>query len=308
MKSKYVAVLSLAIFLVAGSVLADSPTTWTKGNFKYTRMANGGIRVSQIHGSEQKIAPKENSQAPASQFLNISSVATITDINVAVGTDLTGVNLPETVTATMSDNSTKAPKVLWDDGTPIYNGNTAGTYIFSGTLAFSGDITNTNGVKATVKVIVGSQTAMPTENTATSQSLIISSIAPISDINVAYGSDLSSASLPAEVVVTMSDSSTQNIAVTWDNGTPTYDPNTAGTYVISGTLTLPDNITNTDNLTASVNVIVLAQTTSSTDLLQTTSSSTGGDIIQNATSSLLNGVNNFFNFIFSSFKRILNIK
>ena len=315
MKIKYVAILSVVIFLTAGSVLADSPTTWVRGNIRYTRVGNG-VRISLVDPSlKAPTADKNTPQTPnsqpntQSQFLDVASIASISDINVEYGTDLTSVNLPETVAATMSDKSAKTSPVLWDDGTPKYDGNTAGTYVFSGTPVLSGKFTNTKSIKATVNVIVGSQTATPTENTSTSQSLNISSVAPISDIDVAYGSALSSASLPTEVVATMSDSSTQNIAVTWDNGTPAYDPNTAGTYVISGTLTLSDNVTNTNNLTASVNVIVLAQTTSGgTDLLQATTPSNGGDIIQNATSSLLNGVGNFVNFIFSPFKRILNIR
>ena len=312
MSKKIIVIFSLAIFLIAGSVLADQQT-WTVGNFKYTRSGNGLI-VTQINSPTQtkpkikKPNATNNESAAQPQFLDIASIASIPDINVSQGTDLTFVSLPDTVISTMSDGSAKTFSVLWDNGTPTYDGNTAGTYVFSGTPVFSGNFTNTKSIKVTVDVIVGSQTATPTENTLTSQSLNISSVAPISDINVAYGSALSSASLPTEVIATMSDSSTQNIAVTWDNGTPTYDPNTAGTYIISGTLTLPDNVTNADNLKASVNVIVLAQTTSSTDLLQTTTPSTGGDIIQNATSSLLNGVGNFFNFIFSPFKRILNIK
>ena len=313
MSKKIIVIFSIVAVLIAGSVLADSPTTWVRGNIRYTRVGNG-VKISLVDPSlKATITDKNTPQTPntqpagQSQFFDVVSVAPITDINVASGTDLTSVNLPETAVLTMSDKSAKTSPVLWDDGTPKYDGNTAGTYVFSGTPVLSGKFTNTKSMKATVNVIVGSQTATPTENTATSQSLNISSIAPISDINVAYGSALSSASLPTEVIATMSDSSTQNIAVTWDNGTPTYDPNTAGTYIFSGTLTLSDNVTNTNNLTASVNVIVLAQA-GSTDLLQTTTPSTGGDIIQNATSSLLNGVGNFFNFIFSPFKRILNIK
>ena len=110
---------------------------------------------------------------------------------------------------------------------------------------------------------------------------------------------------------TMSDNTTQSISVTWDGGTPAYDGNTAGTYVFSGILTLPANTTNTSNLTASINIIVAAQSVLSPDLLQTTSPSIS-DIVQQTASSLLNNVGNsvrdFFNFISSPFKKILHIK
>ncbi len=133
----------------------------------------------------------------------------------------------------------------------------------------------------------------------TQQTFDIASVAPISDINVNITSTTSpsdaSSILPANVTATMSDSSTQSIAVTWDGGTPTYDSSTAGTYVFSGTLTLPNNITNTNNLTASVNVVVADQSNS---LEQTTSPSTSEVIIQDVASSLLNSMGSFINNLF----------
>lgn len=314
-----IVMFSISIFLVASSVLADDqPTTWVRGNLRYTRVGNG-VSISlvdpslKIQPNKENTPQMQNSQPGLQpQFLDVVSVSSIADINVATGTDLTSVNLPKKITETMSDKSTKFSPVLWDSGTPTYDGNTPGTYVFSGTPVLSGKFTNTKSIKATINVVVGSQTATPTptENASTSQSLNISSVAPISEIDVAYGTDIASVNLPTTITTTLSDASTQNITVAWDNGTPTYDANTAGTYVFSGTLTLPDNITNTNNLTASVNVTILAQSATPPDnsLLQTTSPSTGSDIIQQTTAGLLNGINNFFNFIFSPFKKLFKIK
>lgn len=58
--------------------------------------------------------------------------------------------------ATLS-SGTAALSVTWDAGTPAYLATTPGTYVFSGTLTMpSGDVTNPNNVKASVKVIVTS--------------------------------------------------------------------------------------------------------------------------------------------------------
>ena len=237
MKLKYILIFSIAISLIAGSALADSPTTWIRGNVRYTRIGNS-VKISLVNPS-LKVEPKNNSQTPniqldaQSQFSDIVSISEISDINVTVGTDLASVDLPDTVVAKMSDKSAKTSPVLWDDGTPAYDGNTTGIYVFSGTPVLSGKFTNAQSVKATVNVIVGPQSTTPTGNiqNETSQTL--------------------------------------------------------------------EEITNPP-----------AETASPTDesLSQTATPTIGSDIIQNAASSLLNGVGDFFNFMFSPFKTMLKIK
>ena len=133
------------------------------------------------------------------------------------------------------------------------------------------------------------------------QVLSISSVIPISDINVNYGTALASISLPATVITTLSDSTTQNLTVTWDNGTPVYDPNVAGTYAFSGTLTLSGNITNTSNIKANVNVIVapqpvVEQPVSGVSPIESSVNATG-DIIQNTAAGLLDGAWRFIKYI-----------
>jgi multidrug efflux pump subunit AcrA (membrane-fusion protein) len=123
------------------------------------------------------------------------------------------------------------------------------------------------------------------------QAVSITSVAAIADINVAYGTGLSSLNLPTTVNVTLSDSTNQTVSVTWDSGAPTYDPNTSGTYTFSGTLTFSGNITNTNNLTATVNVIVAVNPNPAAPV---------GELIQDAASSLLNGVWNFVKSMFVS--------
>lgn len=86
----------------------------------------------------------------------------------------------------------------------------------------------------------------------------IVAIAPITDINVTYGTALGSIGLPHTVEVTLDDNSTKNLTVTWDNGTPTYNRNIAGTYTLEATITMIAGIANEAGHRASVNVIVEA--------------------------------------------------
>jgi hypothetical protein len=86
--------------------------------------------------------------------LNIVSVASTTDINVANGTASSSIGLPTTVTVTLSDGSTSTVAVTWNNGTPAYNGNITDTYTFTGTLSTSNGITNPSHLTASVNVNV----------------------------------------------------------------------------------------------------------------------------------------------------------
>lgn len=86
--------------------------------------------------------------------LNVLSVASVSNITAPYGTALGSLGLPVTLETTLSDNSKKSLSVNWDNGTPVYDGNTAGTYNFKGELVLVDDVTNTNGTYATATVIV----------------------------------------------------------------------------------------------------------------------------------------------------------
>lgn len=86
--------------------------------------------------------------------VSVSSVVSIPQIDVANGTLLASIGLPNTVTLNLSDSSTTNVNVTWDNGTPVYNDAVAGTYTFSGTFNVSGNISNPNNIAATVDVVV----------------------------------------------------------------------------------------------------------------------------------------------------------
>ena len=142
----------------------------------------------------------------------------------------------------------------------------------------------------------------------------ITSILPVSDINIEYGSSLT---LPATIKVTLSGGIDANPEVVWDSGVPTFDANTSGTYVFSGTITTISGINNSDNLKATVNVVVAQKPIPEEQLVpenqeSTTESSNPADIlsdlIQQSVSGLLNNTWQFANWIFSSgLNKILSI-
>ncbi len=87
---------------------------------------------------------------------NIESVAVISDITVINGTQLADIGLPDTVQVTLSDETTENLDVIWNAGTPIYDGGSAGVYNFIGTIKLEDGIVNLDGRTAKCKVTVGS--------------------------------------------------------------------------------------------------------------------------------------------------------
>ncbi len=100
--------------------------------------------------------------------LNITSVATQADINVANGTAIGLVGLPTTVGIGLSNGSNASTAVAWNGGTPIYDGNTSGTYAFLGTLTVPSNNTNTGNLTAAVNVIVAAPIIMTPTSTPSS--------------------------------------------------------------------------------------------------------------------------------------------
>ena len=176
--------------------------------------------------------------------LKVLSVASIPQIDVINGTLLSSVGLPSTVSLNISDSTTTSVNVTWDNGTPAYNGDVAGTYVFSGTFDVSGNISNPNSVKASVSVVVG-EVLTPH----------LVSIESLPDIHVPYGTAYDAISLPATATAHLSDSTTLNVPVVWDEVTPAYVSTSPAIYVITGTVNA-DAFLNLGNIKASVNVIL----------------------------------------------------
>jgi streptogramin lyase len=187
--------------------------------------------------------------------LHVTGVSNIPQNNVAYGTSLENLELPDTVGLNLNNATTISAAIVWNAGSPPYDRNTAGTYTFTGTITTSGNIINPNNVTASAIVVVE-------ENLANN----IVSISSIPDLRVQNRTQVGSLSLPSEVTVNLDNATTTGAAIVWNAGSPPYDGNTAGTYTFTGTLDLDgrSDISNTDNLNATINVIVLSRSRQST--------------------------------------------
>jgi FOG: WD40-like repeat len=144
-------------------------TLTDKANYPYLYVYNGTLYVFYSDAGN-------SNKATVKKFVSSSktiTTAAVGDINVANGTALGAATLPQTVTITLSDNTTVSAPVTWDNNsTPTYNGSVAGTYSFTGTITTPDGITNPNNVKASVKVVVAPQTVPTTTGITAGKGLV----------------------------------------------------------------------------------------------------------------------------------------
>jgi hypothetical protein len=150
------------------------------------------------------------------------------------------------------------PLTAWTD-TDGYDPTVAGSYTFTATLgSLPRNTTNTSGLTATVEVVV--EPAAP----VIPESIDITSFDAIGDISMGKAGE-AKYDLGAKVVVRLMishDTVTANggavrVPITAWTDTDGYDPTVAGSYTFTATLgSLPRNTTNTNGLTATVEVVV----------------------------------------------------
>ncbi len=85
---------------------------------------------------------------------SVQAVASLQAITVPAGTAIGSLALPTTVGVTLSGGASQNLGVTWNGGTPAYDGNTAGTYAFTGTLTLPANVTNPSNLTAAQTVVV----------------------------------------------------------------------------------------------------------------------------------------------------------
>lgn len=128
--------------------------------------------------------------------------------------------LPSTVTATLTDGSTKNIPVLWDSVSYSQYSN-AGTFVINGTVS------GTSSVKATAIITVSSSSAAATVQTMT-------------PVNVTTKQGVAP-DLPSTISAGMGDGSTKNVVVTWDSISPSQYAVT-GVFTVSGTIATSSSV------------------------------------------------------------------
>lgn len=86
------------------------------------------------------------------------------------------------------------------------------------------------------------------------QPVTVISITQPEGITVSYGTVASALNLPGKVSTRLSDGQTQELAVSWD--TSGYRPEIPGPQSLTGSLTLPEGVTNPDQLTVQITITV----------------------------------------------------
>lgn len=178
--------------------------------------------------------------------VTVADVEKLNGLTAGFGTPSSELSLPTEVEVTLSNNKTMKASVAWNQGTPAYDANQLGSYIFEGTLELPTGVENPQGLKATLDVIVVNK---------------VTSVEKLSGKTVPYGTAASKLDLPTTVDVTLSDNTKLAAAVIWDQSTPAYNGNQSGTYRFQGKLALPDGITNSDDWKAEFEIKVAPRVT-----------------------------------------------
>ena len=142
-----------------------------------------------------------------------------------------------------------------------YTGTTYGTLAYtSGAWTLTPSQTQTFETAGTYNLTTTVQDDAGTQ-TVVNVALTVTPAPTITFVNtitgITIGEGINPPKLPATVGVTLSNSSTASYPVTWSSGAPTYNDAVPGTYPFTGTFILPTGVTNPNDLTASVNVIVV---------------------------------------------------
>lgn len=82
----------------------------------------------------------------------------------------------------------------------------------------------------------------------------IKDVQKLDDLTVVKGTTLDALNLPNKVSITLENNETEEVDVTWNKAS--YKANECGTYVLEGTLTLPEGVVNPDGLKVVVKVTV----------------------------------------------------
>lgn len=155
-----------AAFLVHGAASNPTVTAAVVSGKKVTLTLSSDIAISDSNITVDYLKTGINNLANGTELANfaglpvnnvlvpVTAVSAIPDINVANGTAQGAINLPQNVNITVNNSTISSAAVTWDNGNPDYNSGSAGTYVFTGTLALPQGVVNPSNKKASVNVIV----------------------------------------------------------------------------------------------------------------------------------------------------------
>ncbi|ADU32068.1 Ig-like domain-containing protein [Evansella cellulosilytica] len=232
------------------------PVQWDKENTSFDKNSPGEYVFNGELDLPENISNPNNLMASITIVLEdevspleVIQVSDLNDIVVDLGTSVGELPLPSTVEVLLSDESVNTVPVEWDNGTPSYDGENEGEYIFTGELLISDVALNPQNLASRVKV-----TVMETE-----QDLIVESVEEIETIVLKYGTELATHIFPSEVEVALNNGMSRKVHVTWNEGSPVFDPYSSTEYTFLGELHLTEGITNPNQIMAMITVVVLPE-------------------------------------------------
>lgn len=165
---------------------------------------------------------------------SIVSIEDVPDITIDYGDNY---HVPDYITATLDDGSQVELVVRWDDTETITNTQIITDYV--------GTIEVPRSIDAPIDLDISV--------TVTMNKRYITSVQPIDNQSVEFGTGLNSLPLPSMVAVDFSNGESGYLTVTWDMGTPTYQSLTPQDYTFTGTLRITDEYTyNRDDVQAEI--------------------------------------------------------
>lgn len=178
----------------------------------------------------------------------ITKLAELEPIQVAFGTPLADITLPEKIEVTLSDASTMEVPVKWNTEAAAYDPTQAGSYTITGDLDLTGlEVTNPENLTASQTIVVAAEE---------SHALEITEFEGIPAITVTEGTAFAELPLPRGVNASLSDGSTTILPIAWDASQ--YDMNQLGEQMLTATLYLPEDgsIVNSQKLKVQVKIMV----------------------------------------------------
>lgn len=151
--------------LIAGNQIGaryNQSGSWTKANIDIPVAQFGTTRrivfTWKNDGSLGDNPPASIDNVELLETNNIVSVGSLENYSVAYGTTLSNLGLPQNVTVELDGeyygSTTVGLELTWNAGSPIYNKDVAGEYVFTGTPVLVPGILNPTALKAGVTVTV----------------------------------------------------------------------------------------------------------------------------------------------------------
>ena len=200
------------------------------GSYHFTGLlisATGAANPDDIKMKVEVIIDRKN-------VISVEEAVALTDIYGKLFSEL---ELPSVVKVTYDDQTSEMLPVSWSDAD--YKNNVFAQQTLKGEIQLTDDVTNTLNLPGIVKITLYKD---------------VESVDSIPAVKVSYGTPFGGLNLPATILVTFNDGSTELIPVVWDAAA--YAAASVGTLDLTGMLTLPPNVLNTNLNTALVNITI----------------------------------------------------